>query len=273
MSPTAHAPLDSTSAPPPNTIRYIIEPVTSESDIPTLAYISDIALKSDGFHAYRERYAPLNIYDDCFEKLTKALRNTRGQSFLFKVVLIPNSDDEEAEETIIGFSQWKLGYAEVPKVDPFAVKRKPVEDAGVEQSVSGVVLAEASVEGEQTRTETRPTKEEKPEPFYSDPFEESTRKLFNCHLSNIRGKRHLYLHRLIVHPSYQRQGIGKRLIEWGTEVADRENVVSWLFARPAGSELYKRNGWKVLDIIELDVPDLEVAPMLPMLRLPESRQA
>ncbi|KIW49867.1 hypothetical protein PV05_11508 [Exophiala xenobiotica] len=193
MSPTAHVPLDSTSPPPPNTIKYIIKPITSESDIPTLSYLSDLALKPDGFHAYRERYAPLNVYDDCFDKLTKAFRNTRAQSALFKVVLVPNSDDGEVEETIIGFSQWKLGYAEVPKVDPFAVKRKPREDAVVEQSMSGVVVAESSVEGEPPRIETRPTKEEKlkPKPFYSDPFEELARKLFNCYLSNIRGKRHL----------------------------------------------------------------------------------
>jgi len=156
-----------------------------------LSYLSDIAMKSDGFHAYRERYAPLNVYDDCFDKLTKALRNRRGQSSLFKVVLVPNSNDEETEETIIGFSQWNLGYAEVPKVDPFAVKRNPVENAVVQQSMSGAVVAESSAEGESPRIENCPTKEEKPKPFYSDPFEELTRKLFNCYLSNIRGKRHL----------------------------------------------------------------------------------
>lgn len=73
-----------------------------------------------------------------------------------------------------------------------------------------------------------------------------------------------------MHPSYQRQGLGQRLLEWGIETADRENVVSWLFARPAGSKLYERNGWRVHATIPFPVldEDLFVPPSMAMLRLP-----
>ena len=78
------------------------------------------------------------------------------------------------------------------------------------------------------------------------------------------------LHRLIVDPSYQRQGIGQKLLDWGVETANRENIVAWLFCRPAGYKLYERNGWKVVLTIEVDVPDddLKVPPVVAMLRLP-----
>ena len=81
------------------------------------------------------------------------------------------------------------------------------------------------------------------------------------------------LHRLMVNPNYQRQGIGQKLLDWGIETADKENIVAWLFCRPAGYKLYERNGWKVVLSIEVDVPDddLEVAPVLAMLRLPARR--
>lgn len=78
------------------------------------------------------------------------------------------------------------------------------------------------------------------------------------------------LHCLVVHPSYQRLGIGQRLLDWGIETADRENIVAFLNSRPAGSRLYEKNGWKVVGTTEFDAPDddLYVAPAVSMLRLP-----
>lgn len=81
------------------------------------------------------------------------------------------------------------------------------------------------------------------------------------------------LHRLVVDPSYQRQGIGQKLLNWGIEIADKENIVAYLNCRPAGYKLYERNGWKVVSSIEVEIPDedLKVPPVLAMLRSPVSR--
>jgi GNAT superfamily N-acetyltransferase len=81
------------------------------------------------------------------------------------------------------------------------------------------------------------------------------------------------LHRLMVDPSYQRQGIGQKLLDWGIETADREGIVAWLFCRPPGYKLYERNGYKVVQSIDFYVPDddLEVPPVLAMLRMPKKR--
>ncbi|EXJ81556.1 hypothetical protein A1O1_07620 [Capronia coronata CBS 617.96] len=83
------------------------------------------------------------------------------------------------------------------------------------------------------------------------------------------------LHRLIVHPDLQRQGIGQKLLDWGIEKADQESLVAFLFARPAGSRLYERNGWKTIAVLDVEIPDpdIKMAPGLAMLRLPRSKQS
>ncbi|KIX05865.1 uncharacterized protein Z518_03838 [Rhinocladiella mackenziei CBS 650.93] len=269
-------------APRPLGPQIQIRPVTSESDVPMLAHLADIALKPDGFHEFRRRYSSKNIYDDCAEKVTASLRDVRGRYFLFKAVRAPESASESQsdvdakdsvgkEETIVAFAQWQIGYIETPKTDPFAPKKEMVESSTLEAGVSNVATSEA---GDQDEGEAVGiADQEASKPVYPNPDAELLRKLSNSYIGTIRGKRHLFLHRLMVHPSYQRQGIGQRLLDWGIETADRENIVSWLFSRPAGSRLYERNGWKEVLATEVEVPDedLKVAPVISMLRLPKGR--
>lgn len=74
---------------------------------------------------------------------------------------------------------------------------------------------------------------------------------------------------MMVHPDHQRKGIAQKMLQWGIDLADREKIVAWLFARPAASRLYERNGWKAVTSSEVNVPDIEVAPVVSMLRLPQ----
>ncbi|KAK4935304.1 hypothetical protein LTR10_023620 [Elasticomyces elasticus] len=268
MLPTAEATPISSSVPPPNTVKYTIKPVTSEADIPALARLSDIALRPDSLHRFAERYNPPGLYQDTVQKLTKSLRDTRGWCHVFKAVLVPEpgsgGHDSAAEEIIIGYSQWKLGYAELPETGALSTGVKNNSTAPSEPSLSGVAVADTFGQGDATLTNVASTYKSSS----SDPWESSRRNLFSAYSRNIGEQRHLYLHRLVVHPSYQRQGIGQKLLDWGIEVADRENVVSWLFSRPVASKLYVRNGWKIVDIVEYDVPDdgMKIEPGLAMLR-------
>lgn len=307
------------SPPPPSTSTKIaVRPVTSETDVPKLAHLADLALKPDAFHEFRRRYSSRNIYDDCVEKLTESLRDGCGRYFLFKAILAPDPDSEGGgdggQETIVGFTQWRIGYVETPKMDPFAPNKASAKGQRFETGVSNVTVSEGEEQGEAAGLASHQIgggglTESKP--FYSDPDAEVSRKLSNSYIGSIRGKRHLCksvfgvcsgrlvfsfpslncpsllvlarllilllvnldLHRLIVHPSYQRQGIGQKLLDWGVETADRENIVAWLFSRPAGSRLYEKNGWKAILTTEVDTPDddLHVAPIVSMLRLPRAR--
>lgn len=197
---TATEPSRGTTSPPllpPNSVNITIEPVTSESDVPTLARLADIALTPDSFHAFRERYGSQSVYDNCVEKLTRSLRDGRGGHFIFKAVLETGSRSDEGSSgetpgTIVGFSQWSLGYVETPKVDPFASDRRRVKSPGFEAGVANATVGEAGEQGEAAGIKTRNSPSDgQSKPFYSNPDAEVARKLGSIYISTIRGKKHL----------------------------------------------------------------------------------
>lgn len=78
---------------------------------------------------------------------------------------------------------------------------------------------------------------------------------------------------MIVDPDHQGRGIGQKLLQWGVDLADREKIVGWLWARPAAVRLFEKNGWKALDSVPIDAPGMAVAPLVSMLRLPRPRES
>jgi GNAT superfamily N-acetyltransferase len=44
---------------------------------------------------------------------------------------------------------------------------------------------------------------------------------------------------LCLSPEYQRMGVGRKLLEWGMQEADREGVECWIDCSLIGSRLYK----------------------------------
>lgn len=46
------------------------------------------------------------------------------------------------------------------------------------------------------------------------------------------------------HPDYRRRGSASMLIRWGCELADRDGVVAYVDASPAGAPLYQKFGFK-----------------------------
>ena len=54
------------------------------------------------------------------------------------------------------------------------------------------------------------------------------------------------LQTVAVHPDHQRRGIGKLLMDWGMDVAERMNVPVYLEATYEGAPLYKKCGFETL---------------------------
>ncbi|KAJ5137246.1 ATP-dependent RNA helicase dbp8 [Penicillium atrosanguineum] len=70
---------------------------------------------------------------------------------------------------------------------------------------------------------------------------------------SMKGKRYLTIQALATNPSFQCQGIGSKLIKWGTDMADAEGLPCWAHASPAGHHLYTRAGFSELGRSEYDL--------------------
>jgi ribosomal protein S18 acetylase RimI-like enzyme len=68
-----------------------------------------------------------------------------------------------------------------------------------------------------------------------------------------RGKGYLYMALLAVDPKCQRMGVGRKLLEWGLEKADREGLECWIEASPAGKPLYEKVGWREVGFTDVEL--------------------
>lgn len=182
-----------------------IKPITSKEDLPICAYLADIALKPDGLHEFKARYSAANVYNDTLAKLTESLHDQ--QRFrMFKAVVPSHLAQHESpsvgadtSETIVGFAQYRYGYIETSKVDPFKPQQETPDTLSPKISVTNVTVPEAneqpSVNDDSNKngliTPESALTTQIPKPFYSDPDAELGRKLGNAYIGTIRGKRHI----------------------------------------------------------------------------------
>ena len=58
---------------------------------------------------------------------------------------------------------------------------------------------------------------------------------------------------LVTDPGYQSKGAGTKLLAWGVSQADQIGVRMALEATPAGLTLYKRFGFREVDVVKADM--------------------
>jgi predicted N-acetyltransferase YhbS len=56
-----------------------------------------------------------------------------------------------------------------------------------------------------------------------------------------------------VNPAYQKQGLGKMLLDWGLQKAREKGKRVFLLASPTGKRLYEKNGFTVFEEGKLDL--------------------
>ncbi|KAF2200009.1 acyl-CoA N-acyltransferase, partial [Delitschia confertaspora ATCC 74209] len=84
-----------------------------------------------------------------------------------------------------------------------------------------------------------------------DALDEVRRVLRSKREGVLRGDWNVWeLSQVFVDPSYQRQGVGRKLLEWGIKQADQDGVPMYLEATPPGKVMYERLGFEVLDVAE-----------------------
>ena len=162
-----------------------IEEVTDASIVPELAALFDIALQPDSFHECIKRYGIKSLYDDAVDKLTIAISDP--DQHVFKAVLSKMDNDGFLKEELVGLTNWYVGYVQIPKVDPFAV-RPAAKNAEIPE-----VVAVATDEGGGPANGIL-APEETPKFSSSNALAENSRRAGNAYITAIRGKRHICMY-------------------------------------------------------------------------------
>lgn len=238
---------------PPN-LTLTLKPVTSDLDVPALATINDRALDADlAFKRWMAMFTERTDWDTTVSAVTEAIGDPEYR--LVKAVV--SSDDGEK---IVGFIHWFCGWIVLEKVDPFAVEKsdqvqsqqtqnRPVADI---KDVASNVAETLADEAAALEEKPRPTEEEIVRARRLKKGEKKYIRTRNHYIAAIRGKRHMFIRRIMVLPEYQGMGIGRQLMKVVTDEADRLKIVCWLFARPMGVRMYERFGYVTVGVTEMD---------------------
>lgn len=246
----------------------VLKTVTSESDVPALAHINNRALEGDPLKEWMRLFTERNEYDTTVKAVTESLTDPTYQ--IVKAV-IPDPDAKIGSgEKVVGFVHWFCGWIQLEKVDPFAEKvLAPNQEVNDVKDVASN-MAER-LEGKAEELENGPTQSDEDaaraarlragEVKYVDSR--------NHYIAAIRGKKHMFIRRIMVLPEYQRRGIAGKLMKVVTDEADRQKIVCWLFARPAGMKLYEKVGYKTIAETDMNEPEFgfECVPTKAMMRL------
>lgn len=162
--------------------------------------------------------------------------------FAFKAV-----DDSTGE--IAGEARWMIYYED-------EVLTKSIEDE-VEDRITPVLpqmQVQASAEFGRILATTK--REVLTIPFDSgEPTDSST---------PIKLHKRVYLQVLAVHPNHQKKGIGRKLLQWGLDEADRLGLISYLEASTDGIRLYESTGFEKVKDVSMDLRPFGVEEELPI---------
>ena len=71
----------------------------------------------------------------------------------------------------------------------------------------------------------------------------------------MKGKPYILMHGMAVSPEWQGKGVGKRLLGWGIEKADRKGLDCWVNASEVALGCFEKFGWKQVGFVEVDLAD------------------
>jgi GNAT superfamily N-acetyltransferase len=76
-------------------------------------------------------------------------------------------------------------------------------------------------------------------------------------IGDVYGKRHIHLMILATLRAYRGRGAGRKLIEWGLELARQHGVAVSVFGTSVGARLYSFMGFRLLDKVTVQIDDEE----------------
>jgi ribosomal protein S18 acetylase RimI-like enzyme len=177
-------------------------------------------------------------------KLAEESKNQTGplpkQFFAFKAV-----DDETGE--IVGEARWMIYYED-------ETLTKTIEEEQTER----VTPPTPQMKVEANRAFQRLLSTVKREVLEVPGTRQTDAKESDLNAVTTLRKR-VYLHVLMVHPNHQRKGIGRQLVQWGVDEADRLGLIAYLEASTDGRRLYEQAGYESVKELSMDTTPFGVA--------------
>lgn len=260
---TLSFPLPQTDGTPLN---LTLKPVISESDVFDLATINDRALDADtNFKQWMALFTERTDWSTTVQAVKEALSDPDYR--LVKAV-VPGSDSDN-DEKIVGFIHWFCGWIQLEQVDPFASQASLATETATDiKDVASNMAETLAKEAADLKAVPESSQEDLVRARRLKKGERKYVETRNHYISAIRGKRHMFIRRIMVLPDYQGMGIGKKLMKVVTDEADRLKIVCWLFARPGGVPMYKKLGYEVAAVTDMHEPEenFECPETLSMIR-------
>ncbi|KAL7623662.1 hypothetical protein AAE478_005214 [Parahypoxylon ruwenzoriense] len=75
--------------------------------------------------------------------------------------------------------------------------------------------------------------------------------MYNMRDELFGGRRHVYLATMAVHPDHQRRGVGRLLLQWGIDVAEKLELPIYLEATESGLPLYSHRDFERLEHVKV----------------------
>jgi GNAT superfamily N-acetyltransferase len=217
-----------------------VQPATYD-DIDAMARLSDHAFEQDRHTQMKELgKVPYSQYEVMCQCLPIWLSSER-------YVVLKALDNSTGD--VVGWCGWGFrGFEkdDVPRVDPGKQKE-------VDKQISG---------SENVKTEEKQTDMENQDIIAR--LEAMTDADMKRWMDNQMppGTKCMHLVSIYVDPVFQSRGVGSTLLRWGTETADKSGVFIWVHSSEAAWKTYKKHGFEVMEILDLNLDDWAPAPPL-----------
>jgi len=211
---------------------FSIKPATYE-DVPALAKIWNDSFEVDR-HTQMKNQGKVP-YD--MEKLGKSQIPKWLSSRT--CVILKAVDDETGES--IGWVAW--GFRGLENEMPIAVSPEEDEACGKKEE------------------------ESEPETEQSDDREESIKKLGELTDQDRKnwteklmplGTKCMFVTTLSIAPAYQKRGVGSALLEWGIDVADKNDAFIWVHSSEGAWGMYAKSGFEIVGTLDVDLDEYAV---------------
>jgi len=219
----------------------------SHDDVLTLAKIGGGAFANDRHTLVKELgKVPYDHEGESIPRFHQYLEN-------WKLVMVKAVDDTSGE--ILGFTAWVFRGLEPEEI--------PVMEGAPEK---GVWKDEKPDEAKET---TSDKSEDKVEPELKEGNDESLVQLGAITDSNMEqmmniimpaGTRCMFLAGFSVDQKYQRRGVGLKLLQWGTQTADRLGLWIWVHSSEDAVPAYAKAGFKTFSYLGIDLDEFAPAP-------------